>query len=97
MYIHRLNVRNFKSFANVTLHFNRTLNVLTGVNNSGKTTALEAIALWAECFRKQTWQVSKRDKARRLSPGEYRLDNERDMEIDRIEWARDREERYADP
>jgi len=84
MFLRKLNVRNFKSFVDVTLHFNRDLNVLTGVNNSGKTTVLEALALWAECFRKQTWQVSKTDTKRHLRRGQYRLDYEHFIEIDSV-------------
>ncbi len=52
MYIRSLKVEGFKSLEQVEIHFNPDLNVLTGVNNSGKTTVLEAIALWVECFRK---------------------------------------------
>jgi AAA15 family ATPase/GTPase len=52
MKIKSLNIQNFKAFQNVTIHFNADLNILTGVNNSGKTTILEALALWNECFNK---------------------------------------------
>lgn len=52
MKIKSLNIQNFKSFQDVTIHFNADLNILTGINNSGKTTILEALALWNECFNK---------------------------------------------
>lgn len=52
MKIQSLNIQNFKSFQDVTIHFNADLNILTGINNSGKTTILEALALWNECFNK---------------------------------------------
>ncbi len=52
MHIKSINIKNFKSFENITVHLNQDLNIFTGVNNSGKTTLLEAIALWSECFKK---------------------------------------------
>jgi len=52
MYIKTFNIRNFKSFKNITIHFNSDINILTGKNNTGKTTVLEALALWHECFGK---------------------------------------------
>jgi len=59
MNIKTLTIRNFKSFENVTIHFNNKINIFTGVNNSGKTTVLEALALWNECFRKLIRQAGK--------------------------------------
>ncbi|MFT5916686.1 MAG: AAA15 family ATPase/GTPase [Flammeovirgaceae bacterium] len=58
-YIKELKIENFKSFKDVKFFFNSKLNVLTGVNNAGKTTVLEAIALWYECAEK-TIRTSKR-------------------------------------
>jgi predicted ATP-dependent endonuclease of OLD family len=52
MYIKLIELRNFKSFECVKVNLNKDLNVFTGVNNSGKTTLLEGLALWSECFRK---------------------------------------------
>ncbi len=52
MHIKSFKIKNFKSFKDVTIHFNNDLNILTGANNSGKTTVLEAISLWHECFSK---------------------------------------------
>ncbi len=64
MYIKKFHIKNFKSFGDIEIEFNSQLNLFTGVNNSGKTTILEAIALWSECFDK----VINRSKK-----GEYRL------------------------
>lgn len=50
MHIQQFHIENYKSFQDVTFHFNKDVNVLTGKNNSGKTSVLEAIALWQECF-----------------------------------------------
>ncbi|MEY4933773.1 MAG: hypothetical protein RIS64_132 [Bacteroidota bacterium] len=52
MYLSKLEIVNFKSFAEVSFDFHPQVNVLTGVNNAGKTTVLEALALWHECYRK---------------------------------------------
>jgi recombinational DNA repair ATPase RecF len=52
MYFSKLQIINFKSFENVSFDFHPKVNVLTGVNNAGKTTALEAVALWYECYKK---------------------------------------------
>lgn len=52
MYISKIIIKNFKSFQDVTINFNQKVNVFTGVNNAGKSTVLEAISLWNECFIK---------------------------------------------
>jgi DNA replication and repair protein RecF len=44
MYLSKLEIVNFKSFAEVSFDFHPQVNVLTGVNNAGKTTVLEALA-----------------------------------------------------
>jgi ABC-type transport system involved in cytochrome c biogenesis ATPase subunit len=75
MHIQKLQIEGFKSFEKVEFHFNPDLNVLTGANNSGKTTVLEAIALWAECFHKRIWQATQTDKKRGLKSGQHRLDH----------------------
>lgn len=62
MYIHKFQIKNFKSFKDITLFFNKELNVLTGVNNSGKTTVLEALSLWQECFEKLITEAKRTKK-----------------------------------
>ncbi|MDD1415439.1 AAA family ATPase [Dolichospermum sp. ST_con] len=52
MHISRFKVKNFKLFQDVEVVFNPTLSIFTGVNNSGKTTLLQALSLWHECFTK---------------------------------------------
>lgn len=59
MHIKEFFVANFKAFQEVHIHFNPHLNIFTGVNNSGKTTVLEALALWHECFSKKIYQAQK--------------------------------------
>lgn len=62
MYIHKFQIKNFKSFKDVTLFFNKDLNVLTGINNSSKTTVLEALSLWQECFEKLITEAKRTKK-----------------------------------
>lgn len=50
MYIKEFKIQNFKSLEDISIHLNEGINIFTGINNSGKTTVLEAIALWQECF-----------------------------------------------
>jgi AAA15 family ATPase/GTPase len=71
MHIKSLTIQNFKAFKNVTIHFNRDLNVLTGVNNSGKTTVLEALSLWQECFSKLISEAKRAEKT--YKRGDYIL------------------------
>lgn len=73
MYISSLAVKNFKRFEDVRFHFDPQLNVLTGENNSGKTTALEALALWGECFLHLLWPAKRADPAQKLRVGDLRL------------------------
>lgn len=65
MYIRLLKIRDFKSIQNLEVHLDRQFSILTGVNNSGKTTILEALSLWVECFEKLL------NKAQRAVTGRY--------------------------
>ena len=73
MYFQKIKIQNFKSFEDVTIHFNADINIFTGANNSGKTTVLEAISLWNECFEKLIWQINKADKKKNLQKGDFSL------------------------
>ena len=59
MFVQKFQVQNFKSFQDITIYFNKDVNVLTGKNNSGKTTIIEALSLWYECFTKLLTQANK--------------------------------------
>lgn len=54
-----LRIRNFKRFADVTIDLGKTV-VFIGPNNSGKTTALQALALWDVGLRRWTEKRSGR-------------------------------------
>ncbi|NWF66428.1 MAG: AAA family ATPase [Campylobacterales bacterium] len=73
--IEKLEIKNFKTFSSVKFNFNEKINILTGVNNSGKTTVLEAIALWNECFCKLIKPVQRADEKLGIVKGQYRLGN----------------------
>lgn len=72
MHIKSFRIQNFKGLADVTFEFDRELNVLTGVNNSGKTSVLEAIALWNHCIGKLISVAGKADNKTKLRPGDFR-------------------------
>jgi len=50
MYISHFKIVNFRRFQNIEIDFNQTISIITGVNNAGKTTVLQALSLWHECF-----------------------------------------------
>jgi predicted ATP-dependent endonuclease of OLD family len=50
MYISSFKIVNFKLFQNIKIDFDQSISIITGVNNAGKTTVLQALALWHECF-----------------------------------------------
>lgn len=56
----RITIRNFKRFDNVDVELGKAV-VLIGPNNSGKTTALQALALWDIGLRR--WNEKRRDKS----------------------------------
>ena len=72
MYIKLLRIRDFKSIRNLEVHLNRQFSILTGVNNSGKTTILEALSLWVECFEKLL-NVAQRSVTGKYRKGDYIL------------------------
>ena len=61
----KLRARNFKCFEEVEIALGNPV-VLIGPNNSGKTTVLQALALWS--IGLQRWQEKRSDEAR-LDPG----------------------------
>ncbi len=75
MYIQKIRIQNFKSYENIIFNFNPDINIFTGTNNSGKTTVLEAIALWNECFDKLLTQVGRADKKKNIKKGDFILGN----------------------
>lgn len=50
MIIKSIDIRNFKSFENITILLNPKTNIIIGENNIGKSSLFEAILLWKKCF-----------------------------------------------
>ena len=70
MWLAKFRIQNFKLLEDLEITFNKDLNILTGTNNSGKTTILEAIALWHECFEKLIY-LSKKGFQDKYNQGDY--------------------------
>lgn len=66
-------INNFKAYRNFELHAHQNLNVITGTNNSGKTTILEAITLWYECFGLLIREAKRSSNSANFNAGDYRL------------------------
>jgi len=73
MYIKTFNIKNFKTFKDITFLFNADVNILTGKNNTGKTTVLEALALWHECFDKLIHNAKRAEKKFGYKAGDWIL------------------------
>lgn len=70
MKIVAFHIQNFKSIKDTKIFLDESLSVLTGENNCGKTTVIEALALWVECFEKLLHQA-KRKVADKYVAGDY--------------------------
>lgn len=70
-----LRIEGFKAIGDATLHWHPRLNVITGPNNSGKTTVLEALALWVESFDRMCVQAGKSSKQRKVRRGDWHLND----------------------
>lgn len=70
MKIVAFHIQNFKSIKDTKIFLDQSLSVLTGENNCGKTTVIEALALWVECFEKLIHQA-KRKVAGKYVAGDY--------------------------
>jgi predicted ATPase len=66
----KLTIRNFKKFGDVEIPLANPV-VFIGPNNSGKTSALQALALWERGLRR--WKEKRSDKAHRKSVRASRL------------------------
>jgi AAA15 family ATPase/GTPase len=96
MYLLKIHVKNFKSFEDVIIHFNKDINIFTGANNSGKTTVLEAIALWNECFEKLIVQIGKADTKRNIQKGDFILGTSQPKYVPHTEIVSVRSPSYED-
>lgn len=96
MKINKLSIQHFKTYEEIELNFTENINIFTGVNNCGKTTILEAIALWNECFVKLVKKAKSSDKAINLKKDDYRLGNKRQNYFDFDDIVSVRSPKYKD-
>lgn len=89
----QLHVQNFKCLRDATFHWHRSTNILTGRNNSGKTTAIEAIALWAELFALVKRQAQKAIPQRGIRKGDWYLEA---THLEAAQFSSVRSPSYAD-
>ena len=75
MYIKEFYIDNFRGYRKFKIHANKDLNLLTGLNNCGKTTILEAISLWNEIFDYLLSTAQKADNRLNISAGDFRFSN----------------------
>ncbi|WP_337982336.1 ATP-dependent nuclease [Lysinibacillus sp. C5.1] len=50
MYIEKININNYKSFANLEILCDKSFNIIIGENNIGKSSIFEALLLWKQCY-----------------------------------------------
>ncbi len=77
MYIKEFYIDNFRGYRKFKINSNKDLNLLTGLNNCGKTTILEAISLWNEIFDYLIVKALKADNKLNIRAGDYRFSNKR--------------------
>jgi AAA15 family ATPase/GTPase len=96
MHFSEIYIDNFKTFRKVKVNLNKELNVFTGTNNAGKTTILEALALWNECFRHLIVKAKKADSKNNIRLGDFRLGHKNNNYIDYRSITSVRTSRYED-
>lgn len=96
MYFSEIYIDNFKTLRKVRIKLNKELNVFTGTNNAGKTTILEALALWNECFRALIVKAKKADNQNNIRLGDFRLGLKNNNYIDHRSITSVRTSRYED-
>jgi len=73
MYLKEFNIDNFRGYRKFKIKTDSNTNILTGVNNSGKTTILEAISLWNEIFNHLIIIARRSDPNLSIYSGDYRF------------------------
>jgi len=71
----KINLENFKIHQNSEIYFDEMLSILTGENNSGKTSLLESLLIFQECYNATLHKISTRNsnnvKNNVLKVGDY--------------------------
>lgn len=73
MHIESFYIDNFRGYRKFKLNCKKDLNVITGINNSGKTTILEAISLWNELFGYLISKAQKGDNRLSIHQNDFRF------------------------
>jgi predicted ATP-dependent endonuclease of OLD family len=96
MYISKFYIENFKSFEKVNIHFNEKINIFTGINNAGKSTMLEAISLWQECYFKLIQRIGKSNNTLHIHKGDFVFGVDAGVAIGYTDIVSVRSPRYED-
>lgn len=75
MHIKQFYIDNFRGYRKFKINTNKDLNLLTGLNNCGKTTILEAISLWNEIFDYLISTAQKANTGLGIKSGDFRFSN----------------------
>jgi AAA15 family ATPase/GTPase len=73
MHLKEFYINNFRGYRKFRLIAQKNTNILTGVNNSGKTTILEAISLWNEIFNYLIVKAQRGDNQNGIKQGDFRF------------------------
>ena len=73
MHLKEFYIDNFRGYRKFKIKSNHNINILTGVNNSGKTTILEAISLWNEIFNHLITKARRSDQNLGIRSGDFRF------------------------
>jgi ABC-type Mn2+/Zn2+ transport system ATPase subunit len=77
-----ISLKNFKTFAEISIHPNPDFNIIIGENSSGKSTVFEAIHLWEKCY--QTYILGSRKGFYKVKKSTNRYVNYQDLDFLRI-------------
>lgn len=73
MHLKEFYIDNFRGYRKFKIKSNQNINILTGINNSGKTTILEAISLWNEIFNHLIVKARRSDASVGIRSGDFRF------------------------
>ncbi len=73
MHLKEFYIDNFRGYRKFRINTQKKTNILTGVNNSGKTTILEAISLWNEIFNFLIVKAQRGDSSNGIRQGDFRF------------------------
>jgi predicted ATPase len=96
MKIEKIHIDKFKRIRNFNFYPNENINVITGTNNCGKTTILEAVSLWYECFRLLIVKARRSDYGLGINNGDFRFGKKSQNYFDYRKLSSVRSNSYGD-